>query len=148
MPTFMEDVSLTRVKSASAAGQTEVDSDSVDMADYDGVLFFTTVGTLTSGAVTALKIQQSDDNDDGDAWTDLAGTAIDIADDDDGQTFGVQIINPRERYLRAVVTRGTANAVIGEIYALRFGGDRRPIVNSVADAATFTSHQSPAEGTA
>ena len=148
MPTFLEDVRLTVAKAAIAAGQTAITSDVVDMADYDAVVFFTTVGTISATAVTSIKVQQSNDNGVSDSWADLAGTKLDIADDDDGQTFGVQIIRPRERYLRAVVSRGTANAAIGEIYALRLGADRVPVGNTITDTATFATHESPVEGTA
>lgn len=146
---MLEDVKLRLVKAASAAAQTAINSDVVDMADYDAVVFFTTAGTITASAVTTIKVQQSSDSGGTpDTWADLAGTSVAIADDDDGQTFGVQIIRPLERYLRLVVSRGIANAAIGEIYALQFGGDRLPITNTVTNLLTFESHESPAEGTA
>lgn len=146
---MLDNVKLRLVKAASAAGQTAVTSDPVDMADYDAVLFFTTAGAITASAVTSIKVQQSSDSGGSpDTWADLLGTGVTIADDDDGQTFGIQIIRPRERYLRLYVSRGTANSAFGEIYALQFGGDRLPIANTVTDLLTFESHESPAEGTA
>ncbi len=148
MDSFLERAKLTVVEAATAAGQTAIESDSIDMRGYRGALFFTTVGAQTSTAVTSLKVQASSDNGVADGWSDLTGTSIAIADDDDGQTFGVEIIDPEKRYLRAYVSRGTANAVVGEIYALRYDPAYKPQVNTVTDVATFETHVRPAEGTA
>lgn len=148
MPEFFEDMKLVRVKAASAAGQTAVNSDSVDMAGYDAVVFFTSFGAITTTGVQSIKVQSSSDDGDADAFADLAGTGVTVADDDDGQTFGVQIIRPVERYLRLVVSRATADAVVGEIYALLLGADVRPLTSTVTNVATFESHTSPAAGTA
>jgi hypothetical protein len=149
MPEFFEDMKLVRVKAASGAAQTAVDSDVVDMAGYDAVLFFTTFGAITAGGAQSIKVQQSaDSGGDPDTFADLLGTGVTVAADDDGQTFGVQIIHPRERYLRLVVSRATQDSVVGEIYALLMGGDARPISSAVTNAATFESHYQPAEGTA
>lgn len=148
MAELFEDMKLTRVKAASAAGQTAVNSDPVDMSGYDAALFFTTFGAITSGGAQSIKVQQSDDNAAADDYDDLEGTGITVAADDDGQTFGVQIIKPTKRYLRLVVSRATQDSVVGEIYALLMGGDVRPITSTVTDVATFESHESPAEGTA
>lgn len=148
MPEYLGDWKLSVVEAATAAGTTDVESDSVDMAGFDAVLFFTTFGELTADAETVIKVQQSADDGDDDAFADLEDTGIVVADDDDGQTFGVEIIRPTERYLRCVVERGTANAVVGAIYALQYAGSRGPVENTVVDTATFESHNGPAEGTA
>lgn len=143
-----ENVRLTLVEAATAAGTTDIESAGVDMSDWEGVMLFTTVGTITSGAVTSWKVQQSDDDGVTDAYSDLEGTGITIADDDDGQTFGTDLYRPKKRYVRAYIDRGTQNAVVGEIYALRYNGLRLPATNTVADTLTLELHVSPAEGTA
>jgi hypothetical protein len=148
MPEHLADWKLTLVAAATAAGVTDINSSSVNMAGYDAVTFFTTFGAITAGAVTSIKVQQSSDNGSVDTFADLTGTAITVADDDDGQMFGVEIIRPREQYLRLVVDRATQNAVVGEIYALQYRSRSKPISNTVANLATFESHAGPAEGTA
>lgn len=148
MAGYFADMKLTLVEAATAAGSSAITSATVDMAGYDSVLFFTTVGTITSGAVTSIYVQQSSDDGSSDAYAALAGTGITIADDDDGETFGVEIIRPRERYLQCVVSRATQNAVVGEIYALQYNGRSRPVTNTVTDVSTFESHESPSEGSA
>lgn len=145
---LLQETKITAVEAATAAGTTDVESASVDMSGYRGVLFFTTVGAITANAVTSMKLQQSSDDGVADTWSDLTGTGVTIADDDDGQMFGVEVIDPEKRYVRALVDRATQNAVVGEIYAIRFGAQTQPITNTVTDAATFESHVRPAEGTA
>jgi hypothetical protein len=46
-----------------------------------------------------------------------------------------------------IVDRATQNAVVGEIYAMRYRGRTLPITQSVTDEITVEAHVSPAEGT-
>ena len=147
MGNFLTANKLDRVEAATAAGTTDIESAIVDMAGYEGVVFFTTFGTITSGAVTSIKVQQNTANSTS-GMADLTGTGITVADDDDGQTFAIEVYRPREQYLQCVVDRGTQNAVVGEIYAIRYGAAVQPVTNTVADTLTAEIHISPAEGTA
>lgn len=140
-----EDIKITKVQNATAAGTTDVTSDSVDMQDYDSVLFRFTVGTITGSAVTSVHAEQSADDS---TFNDLADTNITIADDDDNQVFWLEIVRPTDRYVRIIVDRATQNAVVGEIYADQYAGHKkRPISNNVTDTITGESHLTPAEGT-
>ena len=140
--------SLTKVKAATSAGTGDtITTDVVDMLGWEGCLFFTSFPAITAGAVTTMKAQQGRQSNLSDA-ADLEGTSIAVADDDDGQTFALDIVRPRERYLRAAITRATQNASIGEVYALRYGPRTQPTTFNVADLVTAEVHQSPAEGTA
>ena len=93
------------------AGTSDVNSDIVDTQGFDACRFIVGFGTITSGAVTSIKIQQGAAAAMGDA-ADLAGTSVTVADDDDNQIAIVDVIRPQERYLRVTVDRGTQNAVI------------------------------------
>jgi hypothetical protein len=147
MGNFLTQNKLTLVEAATAAGTTDVESAIVDCAGYQGVVFFTTFGVITAGAVTSIKVQQDIDAA-GATMADLLGSGITVADDDDGQTFAIEIYRPRERYLRCVVDRATQNAVVGEIYAIRYGARTGPQTNTVTDLLTAEIHVGPAEGTA
>lgn len=139
---------IKRVKAATAAGTGDtISSDIVDTAGYAGCMFVTTFGAITAGAVTTIKAQQGAASDLSDA-ADLAGSGISVADDDDGQTFVVDINQPRERYLRLQVVRATQNAAIGEIYAILYGPRSLPQSSDVANNVTVETHVRPAEGTA
>lgn len=146
MFSLVKDAKVTRVSNAVAAGTTTVNSTGVDMAGFDAVAMVAAVGTLTSTAETTVKLQQSDDDGSSDAYSDLEGTSITVADDDDNQLFVAEALRPTKRYVRCVVTRATANAVIDSIVAIQHAARDTP----VEQPATTTGevHVSPAEGTA
>jgi hypothetical protein len=141
-----EVVKILKVESTTAAGTTVIETDVVDTADYQGVAFLFSADGITTGAVTSVKVQQGAAANLSDA-ADLVGTNIPIADDDDNQTFLIDVLRPQERYVRVVVSRATQNAAIGTIYALLYGPARSPVTNAVADTLTVEKHDSPAEGT-
>ena len=86
MSEFFDDWKLSLAKAATAAGTDDtLLTSAINMAGYEGVLFFTTFGTITATAVTSIKVQQSSDDGVADAYGDLAGTAVAVAADDDGQ---------------------------------------------------------------
>ena len=58
----------------------------------------------------------------------------------------IEIVNPLERYVRAVAKRGTSS-VLGEIYAFQYGGPVRPVSNVTADEMVGELLVSPVEGT-
>jgi hypothetical protein len=57
------------------------------------------------------------------------------------------VFRPAERYVRAVVTRGTADAVIDGVIAIQYGARVLPATQD-ATVAGIETHVSPAEGTA
>lgn len=139
---------ISRVLNAVAAGTTDQNCTGVDMQGYESVEFVALFGTLTATQVTQLKAQQSDDNGSADDWTDLEGTLTTaLGDDDDNDCIRLEIVKPRKRYVRCVVLRETANAVIDGVVAIQ----RVPKVRSITqDATVIVAHSviSPDEGTA
>ncbi len=79
---------------------------------------------------------------------DLAGTAIAIADDDDNQIFILDIVKPRERYVRVVVDKDTTNACAESAIYVGYGPRVMPVALTLTDEVTYEKHVSPAEGTA
>ena len=130
---------------AVAAGTTDIEpANGVDTADCESVRFLVQFGAITATAVTTIKLQQSDDSDGSpDAFSDLAGTGLSVADDDDGKVFCVEVVNPQKRYVRCVVDRGTANAVVDAIISEKGGLRSLPATNANSETTV-----SPAEGTA
>lgn len=139
---------LLRPSNAVAAGTTAINGDGVDLANYEGVKFYFLFGTITATAVTSCKAQQSSDDDDADAYADIEGSAVDVADDDDNQVVVIDVKRPRERYVRPVVSRGTANAVLDGIIAVRYGPRSVPTSEDAAVVVARNQVISPAEGTA
>jgi hypothetical protein len=148
---LIDDIAVDRVMNAVAAGTTDQNGSGVDLgADggYDGVLFIALFGTLTANQVTQLKAQQSSDDGSSDAYTDIAGSQGDaLADTDGNDMLVLDIFRPEERYVRPVVERGTANAVIDGVIAIRYRAKERPVtqgatvidVNKLADPVAGTA---------
>ena len=140
--------SAIRVSNAVAAGTTTVNSGEIDMQNYESCVITFAFGAITAGAVTSVKAQQSSDDAVGDAYADLTGTSITVADDDDNKIVELEIVNPRERYVRGVISRATQNAVVDGIFVQRFGAKKLPAVDDSATVVASETHVSPAEGTA
>jgi hypothetical protein len=141
-----KNIKITRVLAAVAAGTTVQNSSVLDMSGYDGVLFVGAVGALTATAVTGLKAQQGQAANLSDA-ADLEGSLASIPDTGSDGTAVVDVYRPRERYVRAVFVRGTANAVLDGIIAIQYKGRKAPPTHdATVIAAKYLN--SPAEGTA
>jgi hypothetical protein len=98
---------------ATAAGTTTLNGSSqyIGAGMYQGVRYICVLGALTATQQTVLKIQGSLDGTTN--WTDLAGThAGPPIDADSGYTLITDCYRPGFPYVRPVVVRGTANAVI------------------------------------
>ncbi len=114
-------VKTVRVVNRTAAGDTPIEGDSVDMQGFDAVRFVAGFAALTAGQVTSLKAQHSADNA---TFTDVEGSATEpLADADANKLLCTDMIRPTQRFVRPVVVRGTQNAecdfVIAELYKAR-----------------------------
>ena len=132
---------------AVAAGAADINSDVVDMQNFENVRFMVGFGAITSGAATSIKVQQGTDATVTDA-ADLLGTSVTVADTDDNQVAIVEIYKPRERYLRVVTKRATQNSVVDFAIAELWGAKKLPITDDAATTIGNEIHISPAEGTA
>jgi len=135
------DVRITKVSGAVAAGTTAVNSAVVDMQGYDGVIFLASLGT--AAANNGVKAQQGQVSNMSDA-ADLAGTLV--SSNGTQTDLVLEIFRPRERYVRAAVVRGTTTTV-DAIWAIQFMAAKMP-VNNVTAAQAAEIWASPAEGTA
>jgi len=134
-----KDVKITKVKALSASAGTAINSDSVDMAGFDGVVFIGRIAT--ADADNFANVAQSADDT---TFVDLAGTKV--APGDDADSFCIDVYKPTDRYLRCEVDRGGADTIVGDIYAIQYGAHKKPTTHGTTiDAET---HISPAEGTA
>ncbi len=133
----------TRVSNAVAAGTTDVESSSVDMKGFNAVSFLVALGAITTGAVTSAKLQGSSDDSN---FSDLEGTAVTIADDDDNQVFVLDLDRPRYRYIKCVLDRGTQNAVLDGIVAMQYDAQIEPVTQPATTTVEY--NHAPAAGTA
>ena len=131
--------------SAGAAGTTDIEGATLDMSGFEGVLIMIVMGAITATAVTSIKAQQGAESDLSDA-ADLEDSGQDIADDDDNQTFFIDLYRPAERYVRLLVDRGTANAAVASATYIQYSGRKPPF--SHASGVSGELIISPDEGTA
>ena len=97
--------------------------------------------------MTSLKVQQGDLAD-GSDMADLEGSLhTALADADGNKCLVTDVFRPQKRYVRPVVTRGTANAVIDGVIALQYSARTEPVAND-ATVKSIKTIISPEEGTA
>lgn len=135
-----KNVKLTKVKALEGSAGTAINSDEVDMAGFDGVMFFGRIATVNaSNFANAAQSSVSSGT-----FLDLLGTKVTPGDDAD--SFCIDVYKPTDRYVRCEVDRGGTNTIVGDIYAIQYGAHKKPTSHgSTIDAET---HISPAEGTA
>lgn len=142
-------ISIASTTTAGAAGTSAITSSAVNMAGYDGALFIVPLGTIVSGAVTSIKLQQSSDDAAADDYTDIVGSGQTIADTDDDKLVYLDIQRPQKQYLKLVVSRATQNATIGGIQVIQY--QKRMMPQAGITQGTNVSGEQwnfPAEGTA
>lgn len=141
-------VTIVSTTTAGAAGQTAITSSSLDMAGYGGCLFIIPIGTVVTAAVTTIKAQQSDDTSGSpDDFSDIVGSSVTVADDDDNKLKYIDIKRPGKRYLKVVVSRATQDATIGGIVAIQYN---KRSFGAASHGTGVAGEQwiGPAEGTA
>ena len=134
-----------------SAGTSDVNSGSVDLAQYAGkrLVFLVALGTIAASGAGTIKVQHSDDNS---TFTDVENTSQAWVDSDDDKVIGTEIHRPTKRYYRVVTTRGDAgNSTINGIFAL-IGDNRTSPVTQLVTAGQFVRQPeffaSPPTGTA
>lgn len=112
------------------ASNTDSNSDILDMAGYEGVIFITPIEDSTATGVAGLKIEQSDTNADG-GMALITGASVTktctVNDDINGTLLTAEVYQPRKRYVQAVRTSATANIAFGTIIAIRYGAKKLPV---------------------
>jgi len=137
------EIKITKIKDAEVSAGTEILTDEIDMAGFDGCLIFATIATANAG--NYIKAQEDDVTGMASA-ADLGDTKVVAASNAD--VVWLDIYKPLKRYLRASVIRAGADTVVGEIYALQYSGRKFPISNLVANEIIGELHISPVAGTA
>lgn len=141
MESILKDTTIA-IEALKSADNETLTGAGVDMQGYDKVAFI--VGALQGEALNfAIKAQQDNDPAFG-AAADLLGTAITFATGTttDGLTT-LEIVQPRERYVRPIITVPNANAATPTFcVSIRFKAIDAPKSNA------GELHVSPAEGTA
>jgi len=117
----------TRVSNAVVAGTSAINTTILDMQGFESVIGECCLGTLTATQTTALKAQAGNVAN-GSDMADLAGAVTpNAADADSNKVLVLEVVKPTNfRYVRFVVVRGTANAVIDSVVATQFCSHKQP----------------------
>jgi hypothetical protein len=116
---------------AGAAGTSAISGIAIDTANFDGVCFVVQLGAIVSGAVTSLKLQESDTS--GGTYTDVADTSITVASTDDEGIRFLDYHRPAKRWIRLYVARATQNATLSAI-AQVYGAKSSPVTQPATAA--------------
>lgn len=131
----------TRVMNAVAAGQTDQDSTVLDMVaggvGCTAVTFYALLGAVTDGSLLALEVYAADTSDGVTGRVKVGNTATVTAASASNKVLACEVVWPAKRYVFARVKRGTQNAAIDGVLAVR----REPAVIgeglSLADASVL-----------
>jgi hypothetical protein len=134
-----KNVKVTKVSAGGTSAGTAVNSTSVDMAGFEGVVFLGSIAT--AHANNFANAAQSSDNS---TFTDLAGSKVVTA--SNAHSFMIDINKPSARYVRCELDRGGADTVYGDIYAIQYGAKVAPTTHGTTIDAEL--HVSPVTGTA
>ena len=137
-----------RLSNAVAAATTTITSSALDTKGFDGALFIVSMGAIAATSACSAKLQQSSDDGSADAYSDLLGTSISMADTDDNKLVLIDISKPQKRYLKLVLARATATAVVDSISALLYNPKNEPTTHDSTTVSGYELHHAPAEGTA
>ena len=117
-----------KIKDHSAASTADVTSDIVDMAGYQGVVFFTSFGT--ANATNSIKVQGNTANQTT-GMADLSGTSLASGSSDEDVI--AELHKPTFRYLQVVASRG-ASSTLESVWAYLYGSSLSSTANSVSGA--------------
>ncbi len=122
-----------------AANNTDSNSDILDMAGFEGVVFVGTVTDSVATGVATLKVEQSDANADG-AMAAITGATASatcaVNDDINDKVLMVEVYRPAKRYVQGVRVSATANIAFGSLIAIRYGSRKLPVT---ADSTVLAS---------
>ena len=137
---------VTRVANAAVAGTGPLNSAAIDMSgDFSSVTFYVAFGTILQTAVVDVRAQGSSD---GSTWADLAGTAVPVSDASSNFVAVLEVDEPIDRYIRAVVTREVADVVVDAVIAVQTRAKHEPVTHDTMSVAGSEYHHSPVQGTA
>jgi hypothetical protein len=126
---FLKNCAVDFIEASATAGTSTLTSDVLDMAGFDGICFIAILGDVTSGSVLLLTALTNSTNSDSGGTAVAGGTAGGTAgaSDYDSKLLIVDVYRPQNRYAFCTLARGTQNAVVNGILAIRYHGRKCPI---------------------
>lgn len=142
---FLKECKILNVENSVSASKATTVGEIVDTAGFDGACFIYKLGAATDGGAVTLKIYQ-DSAVGFAAPAELSGAsaAIAVNASDSDQVLVVDVIKPRERFLRPTIVTATENCEIDSAICILYNPDVKPVVQpATIDASALVV--SPAE---
>ncbi len=142
MSNLSTDTKVVKCFGYQAASTTDITAaETVDMSGYESCMFIVTLGTMVNLSVLNLTIRQGAATAPSDASVATSGDVT--SDGTDDTQMVLEVVKPRFRYLKPVLTIATQNAVVENIIAVLSGPRKRATTQPDAVISTKT-FQSPA----
>lgn len=145
MTSFLNECKIVFVENSVSAGQATTVGEIVDTAGFGGACFIYKLGAVTDGAAVTLKIYQGTDATVSDvAEMSGASAAIATTSSDSDQFLVIDVVKPRERYLRPTIVTATQDVEIDSAICILYNPSVAPVTQpSTVDDDTLVV--SPAE---
>jgi hypothetical protein len=140
-----ENCAIDYVEAAASAATTTLTTDVLDMQGYDGVTFIAALGDVTDTSVLLLSVFENTANSTSSPTpTAISGATAGAtagASNYDSTLLVVDVQKPSKRYVYATLARGTANAVVNGVLAIRYKGSHSCPVTQGATVMQLTKVQ-------
>lgn len=128
MENLSKDVLITQHMNPVAAGTTtQTSGAAIDMAGYEGCIFIASLGAVTDTSVLLLTALEVATNAVSGGTAVTGGAAGATGSTSSNTMLIVDVVRPSKRYLYVTLARGTANAVINCIIAIRYRARKKPV---------------------
>jgi hypothetical protein len=145
MLSFLKSCKILPVENSVAASQATTVGEIIDTAGFGGACFIYKLGTVTDAAAVTLKIYQGSNATVSDvAELASASAVIAAASSDSEQRLVVDVVKPRERYLRPTIVTADQNVEIDDAICILYNPDVMPVAQP-ATVDDDTLVVSPAE---
>jgi len=142
---FLKECEIRPVENSVTAGKATTVGEIIDTQGYGGACFVYKLGAVTDGAAVTLKVYSGTDAAVSDV-AELSGASAAIATTSSysDQYLIVDVVKPRERYLRPTIVTATQNVEIDSAFVILYNPAVKPISQpSTVDVGTLVV--SPAE---
>lgn len=138
MSNLSKNVKYTKISNGATAGTSELDSSIIDMAGFDGAMFFVDLATVVDGSVMTLTVQQNTANSTSGMAAITGASATFTASTSSNKVLMVDVYRPLQEFLRVAFTRTTQNATVNSIYVIQYNARFRPTTQDSGVIASTT----------
>jgi hypothetical protein len=129
-----------------AAANTDANSQAIDTANADGVLFLVPIADSVATGVATVTVEQSATSGGTFAPTAAVVTATCAVNDDlNGLILAVDVIAPTKRWVRVNLVSATANIAFDATTAIAYAGRAKPVAQVATEVKASGTFVSPAE---